>query len=360
MRQLPPLSAEQQEGFDQIKAFLNAEDFGEKAYFTLQGLAGSGKTTLLSYVAREFPGAWVCTLTGKAADVLRRKTGMSTGTIHSTFYKLASEHDNGEGKSILGFEALHRSDALWGQIVLLDECSMIDTKMAADILRTGVRVIACGDPGQLPPVNGEQFFQRPDYTLKTIHRQALDSPIIRQAHWVRLGRGYGPDTDAFRVLPKVTQDDVLSADVILCWRNKTRQGANAIVRRYRGHTAPHPTAGELVVCLKNSAEHGVWNGATYTLTRDFRDGDCNIWVDVNGHETRIEKVKFEGMRDALPTYEKAVTSFAYGYALTVHKSQGSEWPHVLLIDEYSRDDYRKEWVYTAVTRAAERCTVIRS
>lgn len=359
MPELKPLSEEQQEGFDQIAAFLNSEDAG-KQYYTLQGLAGSGKTTLLGHVQRANPSAWVCTLTGKAADVLRRKTGMPTTTIHSAFYKMLESRDNGEGKELLSFDRLHQADSLFGQIVLLDESSMIGEKMAADLLNTGVRIVACGDPGQLPPIEGEQFFRRPDFTLKKIHRQALDSPIIRQAHWVRMGRDYGNDTDAFRVVPKVTKEEVLEADVILCWRNKTRQAVNGMVRKYRGFFAPHPVAGEPVMCLKNNAEHGVWNGATYQLLRDFKDGDSSILIDVCGFETLIPLVKFEGMRDALPSWERANTSFAYSYCATVHKAQGSEWPHVMLIDEYSLSENRKEWTYTALTRAAERCTVIRA
>ena len=65
------------------------------------------------------------------------------------------------------------------------------------MLRTGCKVIACGDPGQLSPVNDERYFVRPDAQLTEIHRQALDSAIIRQAHHVRAGRGYTMDGDDF-------------------------------------------------------------------------------------------------------------------------------------------------------------------
>ena len=285
MRALPILSEEQQAAYDRIAAFLNADQV-EKPYLVIHGLAGSGKTTLLAHVATEFPHAFICTLAAKAADVLRTKTGMPTSTIHSVFYKLRQERSSADGRSMLDFDPLHGADDLFGSAVLLDECSMIDTDMAADILNTGIRVVACGDPGQLPPVKGSQFFRTPDITLKQIHRQALDSPIIRQAHWVRLGRDYSPDTDDFRVLPHVTKEDVLAADTVLCWRNATRQAVNGIVRRYRGFTANHPVAGEPVVCLKNSAEHGVFNGATYTLVRDFHNGDNEIEVEVGGQSDK--------------------------------------------------------------------------
>ena len=331
----------------------------ERQYLTMHGLAGSGKTTVLATLAHEYPEAWICTLAAKAADVLRRKTGLPTGTIHSAFYKLNQERRTSEGREVLDFGALHHEGDLSGRLVILDESSMIPEEMALDLLRTGVKIIASGDPGQLPPVKGQQFFSRPDITLKTIHRQALDSPIIRQAHWVRLGRDYASDGDAFRVVPRITQEELLSADVVICWRNKTRQAINGIVRAARGFTAPYPLAGEQVMCLKNVPDLGLFNGGIYELARDFHDGDAKIWLRLDQQEVQVDLVRFEGMRDALQAWEKATTHFTYAYAITAHKSQGSEWPHVLLIDEYSMDEGRTPWLYTSITRAAERLTVIR-
>ena len=130
------------------------------------------------------------------------------------------------------------------------------------------------------------------------------------------------------------------------------------MRRKRGFLKEHPQEGEPVLCLKNAPEDGVYNGGVYTLTRDFRDGDRTIFVQVQGREREIERVRFEGMRDALD-YERENTKFTYGYALTVHKAQGSEWDNVLLMDEYSMDEHRKEWLYTVITRAAKRIVVVR-
>lgn len=358
IKPLPPLSDEQAQAVSRMRGFI-ADPSTEASYFVMHGLAGSGKTTTLATLAHEYPGAWICTLAAKAADVLRRKTGLATGTIHSAFYKLNSERKTQEGREVLDFGALHGEGDLSGNLVILDESSMIPEEMALDLLRTGVKIIASGDPGQLPPVKGQQFFARPDVELKKIHRQALDSPIIRQAHWVRLGRDYAPDGDAFRVEPRITRDELLQADVVICWRNKTRQAINEIVRKARGHTAPHPVAGEPVMCLKNVADLGLFNGGIYELARDFRDGDATIWLNLDGVEVKVELVRFEGMRDALQAWEKATTHFTYAYAITAHKSQGSEWPNVLLIDEYSMPDGRTPWLYTSITRAAERITVIR-
>jgi exodeoxyribonuclease-5 len=211
----------------------------------------------------------------------------------------------------------------------------------------------------LPPVKGQQFFTKADVTLRKIHRQALDSPIIRQAHMVRLGRGYVADTDDFRVVRQPTPDDVREADIILCWRNVTRKACNSRMRTVRGYTAPHPQAGEPVMCLKNAPEYGVYNGSTYVLTADFRDGDDTIHIAVNGRDTVIPNVQFEDMPDGIFPGERAVTRFGLAYAATVHKAQGAEWDNVLLFDEYSMDEHRREWVYTSLTRAAKRITVVR-
>ena len=123
-------------------------DRREPGFFTMHGLAGSGKTTVLSAVARENPRAVVCTLTGKAADVLRRKMGRGD-TIHSVFYLLQEESYDSTGRQNLKFVPVLEPDSMRGHVVLLDECSMINEKTARDILRTGCTVIACGDPGQL-------------------------------------------------------------------------------------------------------------------------------------------------------------------------------------------------------------------
>lgn len=358
MTLLPDLSEEQAEVFGLITAFL-ADPSPRKPYFTTHGLAGTGKTVLLSHVYKANPGAWACALSGKAADVLRKKTGMEVDTIHATFYALENEVSLGEGRQRLDFTPLHRDGDLTGRVVLVDEVSMVNEDMARDMLKTGVRIVAFGDPGQLPPVSGVQFFGKPDATLRKVHRQALESPIIRQAHWVRLGRRYSPDGDAFSVTSGATRDDLLRADALLCWKNKTRQALNGRMREYRGFTAPYPLAGEQLMCLRNAKAFGLFNGAIYELCADFKPNEHVIRLKIGGYETDVPFVKFEGMRDAVPAGEKPLTSFTYAYAMTVHKAQGSEFPKVLMIDEYSMSDYRREWLYTGITRAADSIQVVR-
>lgn len=353
------LSSEQMLAVERLIQF-----YGESSnpYFVMHGLAGTGKTTVLSHLARIYPKAMLCTLTGKAASILRLKTGLDAMTIHSAFYRLKKEQVTEKGKTELVFSAAHRNGELSNALLLLDECSMINEAMAKDLMATGAKIIACGDPGQLPPVEGKKFFTTPNITLKTIHRQALESPIIRQAHAVRQGKPYENDGDDFRVVKhgQLSKAEKLDADVVLCWTNVTKRTANRHIRELRGFSMmPHPQAGEPVVCLRNAPDYGIFNGAIYTLREPFMEGDTAIVLDVEGSRVRVEDVNFLGLKTGLPPEAKATTWFDFGYALTVHKAQGSEWGNVILIDEYRRKEGRREWLYTAITRAANKITIIR-
>jgi exodeoxyribonuclease V len=364
LRRKITLSAEQQQGLTSICRFVDNPSHGNT--YVMMGPAGSGKTVLLAEVAHLYPSALLVTFTGKAASVLSRKTGLHVSTIHQAIYSLREERRLATGKSELewDFTGLENDASL----LLLDECSMIGETIARDLLRTGARIIAVGDPGQLPPVKDSPFFHRPDFLLTEIHRQALESPIIRQAHNVRCGKAYANDGTAFRVVQRVTRDDVLEADVLLCWKNITRLQLNHLKRAHLGITHLPPQAGEPLMCLMNQREYGIYNGATYTLLEDYTDGDPYLIVDVDGHRTRIANAFVETYNDTAQdpfggVHPKQVTRdttpFAYGYACTVHKSQGSEWPFVILVDEYSRSDGYKEWCYTGITRAQERIKVQR-
>jgi exodeoxyribonuclease-5 len=352
------LTAEQQAIAYDIEQFARKSP---RQTFVLHGLAGTGKTTLLSSVASLFPNAMLCTLTGKAASVLRRKTGLDVHTVHSAFYKLVGEELKDKKKNLI-FRNAHFENALKDRILFLDECSMINEKIASDLLSSGVKIVACGDPGQLPPVEGESFFNKPDAMLKTIHRQALDSPIIRQAHRVRLGEKYETDGDNFvvRGFGEVSNEEKTSADMILCWTNKTRRAVNNHIRQLRGFEfAPMPLEQETILCLKNAPDFGIFNGGLYTLLEPFTEGDTEITIEVEGRTVVVPNVNFHGLKSGLPEGVKATTWFDFGYALTVHKAQGSEWQKVILIDEYRRREERSQWLYTGITRASDKIIIVR-
>lgn len=345
--------------------------------FRIFGFAGTGKTTLVKELAGEVSGPVLyATFTGKAALVLRKKGCPGASTIHSMIYTPAGEEETGEAKFILN----PVSPAAYAKLIVIDEVSMVGNELASDLLSFGTRVLVLGDPFQLPPVSGEGYFINadPDVMLTEVHRQAEDSPIIRMSMDVREGRGlqvgqYGDSRVICRrdVDRDQMRDLVLSADQVLCGLNKTRHGFNARIRELRGRAGiasqSHPVAGDRLVCLRNSQQKGLLNGGLWDVaTSSAKSGNVQMIVtSVDLPEMPPVKVKvpeefFDGTEKSL-TWDvlKKVEQFTYGYALTVHKSQGSQWDNVVVFDESRvfRDDAAKH-LYTAVTRAAERITVV--
>jgi exodeoxyribonuclease-5 len=342
------LTSEQAEAAERMIATATA---GET--FMLDGLAGTGKTTVLGVVAAELEDtAELVAPTGVAAAALAKKTGLPATTIHRAIYHPPTEIiDPKTGKRRLVWERKREPGSLTGTTFLLDEASMVSTALSSEMLSTGANIVAVGDSGQLPPVEGLPFFCRANLTLRTIHRQALESPIIRQAHAVR-GGGYRSDGDAFRVVERI---DPLAHDIIISLKNATRDRGNAVWRMRAGLTSPFPVEGELVVCLLNAYEFGIYNGAIYKVARDFRAGDATIAIidDDRALDVPCAFVQSYGGKEWNPRAFLPRIPFAFGYAITCHKSQGSEWDRVAIVDEtWPRYPDRSRWLYTALTRAS--------
>lgn len=348
-------SPDQQLAFDKLAEFIEARRV-TKRYLVLHGLAGVGKTALLAEVIQRYPGLTLTAFTGKAASVLRSRVGVPVTTLHSAIYDFRGLVDDEleEGRKNPVFTP--KGEPLRDNVVLVDEASMIGTKVARDLLNTGARIIAAGDPGQLPPVRDSQFFTDSDLILTTIHRQALNSAIIRQAHAVRHSGVYQADGDEFRVVPRGSPEELLGHDMVLCWTNRTRIKVNVRKRSLLGHEGDLAT-GEPVMCLKNDHRIGLYNGAVYSVVKHagtalvVQDGERTITVD---------PATVEGMDEQFPEhkYDDEYIPFAMAYASTVHKAQGSAYDSVLLFDECTSSDWRA-LTYTGITRAISRCTVVR-
>jgi exodeoxyribonuclease-5 len=233
-----------------------------------------------------------------------------------------------------------------------------------------------GDPAQLPPISGGGFFteHEPDHLLTEIHRQAADNPIIRMALDVREGRelAHG-DFGAARVISRgdVDQELVLAADQVLVGTNRTRRRYNQRLRELKGFDAAYPQAGDKLVCLRNDPAKGLLNGSLWkvmTSSRETVKPGINLLVspeeddpDRGVAKIKLLKAAFEAPETEIPWQQKKrFDDFDYGYALTVHKAQGSQWDEVVLFDEsFAFKETRQRWLYTAITRAAERLTVVR-
>jgi exodeoxyribonuclease V len=325
----------------------------------LAGPAGCGKSTVLAQLADENPSAIMAAPTGKAASILAAKTGRPADTVHRIVFRLIHAGSK-RGRPDLHFAEAHKPGALAGELILLDEASMCDRSMANALLRTGARLIVALDRYQLPPVSGTSPYanRAADAELWTVHRQALLSPILRQATRVRECRLYTADGDEFRVERRARTVDLINADVVLCWRNATRAELNVRIRRLRGFRSPLPERGEPIVCLRNAREYGLVNGAIYTLAEPYQPASRRAVIEIDGQVVEVPHCEFTGGSPSFNT--RSLTAFDYGYCLTVHKSQGSEWDSVVLIDEYVGRADRRRWLYTGITRAAERIVVARS
>lgn len=371
-------SPQQEAAIKAVQAWLR--DPHAPQVFRLFGYAGSGKTTLAKHLAQDVAGQVLyMAFTGKAALVLRRKGCTGASTIHSAIYKPEEDPITGEAEFILNPDSAVASAAL----VVVDEVSMVGEDLAKDLLSFGTKILVLGDPAQLPPVKGEGYFinTEPDVMLTEIHRQAQESPIIRMSMDIREGRRLTPGRygDSLVVARKdIGKDElramVLEADQLLCGLNKTRQAFNARVREIKGIAGAmkpwHPAAGDRLVCLRNNKDKGLLNGSLWDTTDvSFSGGPVGLLdirvssLDEEGKaqiDVTTPHAFFNGTDKDLDWRTKRNSDeFTYGWALTCHKAQGSQWSDLLVFDESSafREDARK-WLYTAVTRASERITVI--
>lgn len=346
---------------------------GGSQLFRLFGYAGTGKTTLARHIAEGADGdVLFAAFTGKAAYVMRSKGCHGASTIHAMIYRPYGEGDEGaEGPS---FTINRDSPAGKASLIIIDECSMVDEALGRDLLSFGTKVLVLGDPAQLPPVKGGGFFTdaEPDVMLSDVHRQAADNPIIAMSMAIREGRAldYGRYGES-RIIGRadIDADAILKADQVLVGTNRSRRLFNGRIRELRGFEGVMPASGDKLVCLRNNKAKGLLNGSIWTvetagakrsallkLTLLPEDDLARVAVKV-----RINPAFFEGRENEL-TYAQRRKSdeFDYGYALTVHKAQGSQWDEVVLFDEsYAFREHRGRWLYTAVTRAAERITIVK-
>lgn len=387
----------------------------------LFGFAGTGKTTIVSYVVEEtgIESARViyAAPTGKAAAVLTRK-GNPAKTIHSLLYHPPVKGGDVHATDTVPEHPVARcSTATCGQrprkgkqefrwtiddakaylasrasLLVLDEASMIGTRLGTDIMSLGIPVLAIGDPMQLQPVNDKSFFMgaEPDALLTKIERSGSDVLPLAQdirLHGVRAAARY-PDI----ALGRIGQSAALDYSQVIVGKNRTRDLKNEKMRAMLGFAGKVPMLGERLICLRNNYGLGCLNGQQFTITEmpdaqdvnEFwaRQGmftaylECDCGVDY-GIESRCPVCGWRSNR-LMPLWLKGFEGFAgeremadmpyqegnrammatFGYCITAHKSQGSEWPAVLVLNEaWGRESVN--WLYTAVTRAQERVTIIR-
>lgn len=407
-------NSEQERALKAIDKWLKTSD---KQVFRLFGSAGTGKTQLAGRVREMVDGDVICvTPTGKAASVLRKRGWSDATTIHAVAYipaskskqyllslieaaheieqKLLAEPNDDELLKKLGelklemrkeksnlskptFKKNLLSPLYQASLCVLDEGSMVDDFMGEDLLSFGCKILVLGDPAQLPPVRGEGFFTRdePDILLTENHRQAKDSAIISLAELIRGAKRppvgvYGEGVEVVRrssLDPAQVSEFVAGGGQLLLGRNASRIATNQRIRslHHRASWAPEP--GERVVCLNNNHPLGLLNGDQWDVVRSeivnddlgrmgleiIQEGAGSLTVEAHSHF-------FQGRGKELQWWEKNdAEQFDYGYALTVHKAQGSQWEGVYVFDQSASfgSDWWK-WLYTSVTRAEKTLKII--
>src|SRR5690349_11173883 len=342
---------------------------GAAQVFRLFGYAGTGKTTLARHIADEADGeVKFAAFTGKAASVMRGKGCRGASTIHSLIYRARES-----GEELPSFDLWDEAPASKAQLIIIDECSMVDGELGRDLLSFGVPVLVLGDPAQLPPIQGGGFFTEgePDAMLTEVHRQAQDNPIVRLSMDIRAGEYLEPGRfGESEVVPKSKLDPklVLEADQVLVGRNNTRRSYNTRLRERRGFEGDMPSAGDKLVCLRNNRKKGLFNGSLWSVKeRGGRKTGIMTMRLLPDDETGLRGVKVSvrpecfsgGIEHVDWQRRKPYDEFDYGYVLTVHKAQGSQWDDVVLFDEsFAFPESRERWLYTGITRAAKKLTVV--
>jgi exodeoxyribonuclease-5 len=343
------------------------------AIFRLFGYAGTGKTTLAKHIAESIDGKVLfAAFTGKAASVMRSKGCDGASTIHSLIYRTRESGD--ETPSFVLWDDAPASKA---KLIIIDECSMVDAELGRDLMSFDVPVLVLGDPAQLPPIQGGGFFTdvAPDAMLEEVHRQAQDDPIIRLSMDIRAGKSLSPGTYGLSQVVRKDELDpqrVLDADQVLVGRNATRHAYNTRMRQRRGLDDALPVAGDKLVCLRNNRKKGLFNGSLWLVKqrgssrsrlitmRLLPDEDTSGLIGNKPIKVSVRPECFTGVIEEFDWKQrKPYDEFNYGYVLTVHKAQGSQWNDVVLFDEsFAFPESRDRWLYTGVTRAAKRLTMV--
>lgn len=367
---------------------------GNKQVFQISGAAGTGKTTLIRYLINEIKlehdEVLFTAFVGKATLAMTRN-GLNAKTLHSAICYCKDEPVLDENGNVVTeynrrvtkrvFTRRKKIDPRI-RLIVVDEGSMVPAKMADWLLKFKVPIIVLGDLNQLPPVIGDSFFlKEPDVVLTQIMRQSSESPIPYFAQNV-LQNGtkcLSPGLqigNKINVLSKadITPELLKDYDVIICGTNKTRNNLNTYIReRIYGRTQDYPVIGDKLICRENDWTFSVddvylINGligyvtdidlesiSDYTMKIDFKPE----FMDNEFKNVTLDRIYMGLSPNDKRFYRSNYHKFEYGYAITCHLSQGSQYNRVLVFNEsFGTAEERRKWLYTAVTRAIDKVTIL--
>ena len=391
------LTKKQEEG---LKIALDRYRNNEK-YVVIGGYAGTGKSTLVKFIIEalnvEPSKVAYATFTGKAAEVLRKKGNANAMTLHRLLYESIPKPGGGfirKPKLQLDYN-----------VIVVDEVSMVPKSMIDMLLHHRVYIIFLGDPFQLPQIDKNEthtLLDNPHIFLDQVMRQAAESEIIQLTMKTRNGEKIDVmNGKEGNIVPRASlvTGHLTWADQIICATNISRISLNNQMREILGYSGL-PQDGEKMICLRNYWEDfsedgssSLVNGMTGIIKNPFESFRmAPMYVKMKNHKMDIIQGDFisddgktfnsvemdKGMittgefsLDWRETYalgklknkigDIIPREFTFGYAITCHKSQGSEWDKVLVIEENFPFDKKEHarWLYTACTRAASRLVLVR-
>ena len=383
------LSTDQKKALDTLMGW--SKKMGENQFLTLGGYAGTGKTTLISVYRKKIREenkkirVAFASFTGKATRVLRGKLAEmetvykedSIGTIHSLIYSPIVDTK----KNIVGWK---KKDEIEADLIVIDEGSMVDGTIWGDLVSYGLPIVVVGDHGQLPPIRGDfNLMERPMVKLEKIHRQAEKNPIIKVSMLAREEgkipfEKFGEGVEKMNKREMDCQERVeellgnFTTDLlVLCGYNNTRVKLNKFIREGMQFESAEPTVNDRVICLRNNHKVGIYNGMLGIIeglkSKDDQWFKAEIKMDgeQDSYEGLILKSQFNSQEAMNFSKNRYLTIkgdlFDFGYALTVHKAQGSQAKRVVLFEErFSQMDENmwRRWLYTAVTRAEEELFIV--
>jgi exodeoxyribonuclease-5 len=345
------LTAEQQKA---ILTMMMGIKKNPKSQQTLGGYAGTGKTTIISFMRDLLPNYHVCAYTGKAANVLRRKSVPAT-TIHSLIY---------EPVPVKGGVEFRLRTSLECSGIIVDESSMVSRDIYDDLISFNKPILFVGDHGQLEPVGSDyNLMQKPDITLEQIHRNSGE--IAHFAEWLRHGRtstSFKPKQNKVKFINKWSLGStevtnlICEVDQVICAFNKTRMEINERARAALGHKGI-VVPGEKIMCLRNNRKLGLFNGMQGTVHKVWKKGNSHrLTFESNG--TVYENISYVpdqfGKERTIEGLDRdGPNPFDYAYCITCHKSQGDEFGRTMVIEQKCKNWEHKRWTYTAASRAKD-------
>ena len=373
----------------------------------LTGGPGTGKTTTINAMIRFFESEgmdiFLAAPTGRAAKRMTEATGYEARTIHRLL-ELAYTPEGRDNRMQYG---RNEENPLEADVIIIDEMSMVDLPLMHALLKAitvGTRLVLVGDKDQLPSVGAGSVLKDlivsqsfPLITLSKIFRQAEQSDIVVNAHKINRGERVRLDNrskDFFflkredantiigvvltliqKKLPKYVEADMFDIQVL----TPTRKGLlgverlNGILQQYlnppdskkaeKEHGSRTFRVGDKVMQIKNNYQLE-WEIATkYGLVIDSGvgvfNGDIGRIVSIDSYTEKV-KVEFEEKKMVEYPFE-LLEELELAYAITVHKSQGSEYPAVVIpLLPGPRQLYYRNLIYTAVTRARKCVTIVGS